>query len=452
MSYKMTSSLNSTYNLKAVLQETGINADVLRAWERRYGVPMPQRTPGGHRLYSGHDIEMIKWLIARQGEGLSISRAVEMWKENIMAGNDPLVDAKNLRVGLAASPGTRLVDRIPADSSVDQIRSQWLGACLDFNEFEAEGLLNQAFALYPVETVCMQVLQQGLVDIGSLWYENLASIQQEHFASALAMRRLDALIGATPAPTRGKTVVVCCPANEWHAFTPLLFSLFIRRRGINVIYLGTNVPGTHLAETVKSVNADMVVMASQQLISAASLKESAAMISAQGTVVAFGGRIFTLHPNLVDCIAGNYLGGHLDTAIGMIENLLGSPTSNHQPVLPSPLYEQSLKAFITNRSCVEAGMSGEMFVKGINTNYFSTAHKFMGDNIIAALQLGDMSYLDSEIDWLNVLVEGYHLPRSAVFSYLEIYMQAVQIHLGNHAGLLVKWFESQLAGNPETDQ
>ena len=33
-----------TYNLKAVLKETGITADTLRAWERRYGLPMPERT------------------------------------------------------------------------------------------------------------------------------------------------------------------------------------------------------------------------------------------------------------------------------------------------------------------------------------------------------------------------------------------------------------------------
>ncbi len=70
-----------TYNLKAVLKETGIAADTLRAWERRYGLPMPERTPGGHRLYSQHDIYLVKWLIARQAEGLSISRAVQQWKD-----------------------------------------------------------------------------------------------------------------------------------------------------------------------------------------------------------------------------------------------------------------------------------------------------------------------------------------------------------------------------------
>jgi DNA-binding transcriptional MerR regulator len=54
-----------TFNLKAVLKETGLKPDTLRAWERRYGLPQPERSPGGHRLYSQRDIDIIKWLMTR---------------------------------------------------------------------------------------------------------------------------------------------------------------------------------------------------------------------------------------------------------------------------------------------------------------------------------------------------------------------------------------------------
>ena len=69
------------FNLKAVVQQTGLKPDTLRAWERRYGLPTPERSSGGHRLYSRRDIDTIKWLIARQQEGLSIKRAVEQWRQ-----------------------------------------------------------------------------------------------------------------------------------------------------------------------------------------------------------------------------------------------------------------------------------------------------------------------------------------------------------------------------------
>src|SRR5919112_4416454 len=86
--------INTTpsFNLKVVLKETGIAADTLRAWERRYGLPMPQRSAGGHRLYSQRDIETIKWLMKRQEDGLSISRAVDLWNEQVASGTDPLAD------------------------------------------------------------------------------------------------------------------------------------------------------------------------------------------------------------------------------------------------------------------------------------------------------------------------------------------------------------------------
>ena len=78
------------YNLNLVLQETGIKADTLRAWERRYNLPQPERTEGGHRLFSEYDIETIKWLIARQEDGMRISRAVDLWNNILRGGEDPL--------------------------------------------------------------------------------------------------------------------------------------------------------------------------------------------------------------------------------------------------------------------------------------------------------------------------------------------------------------------------
>ncbi|MFU8773811.1 MAG: MerR family transcriptional regulator, partial [Anaerolineales bacterium] len=66
------------YNLKVVVSETGVKPETLRAWERRYGFPKPKRSSGGHRLYTLRDVRTINWLIERQKEGLSISRAVEL--------------------------------------------------------------------------------------------------------------------------------------------------------------------------------------------------------------------------------------------------------------------------------------------------------------------------------------------------------------------------------------
>src|SRR5215468_1864453 len=64
------------FNTKAVARDTSVPPDTFRAWERRYGVPRPQRTPGGHRLYSARDMAIIRWLRDRTDEGVNISHAV----------------------------------------------------------------------------------------------------------------------------------------------------------------------------------------------------------------------------------------------------------------------------------------------------------------------------------------------------------------------------------------
>src|SRR5687768_7026956 len=172
-------STTPAYNLKVVLKETGLAADTLRAWERRYGLPMPQRSAGGHRLYSQRDIETIKWLIKRQEDGLSISRAVDLWNEQIASGNDPLADLG--QTSSSAMP----VPYKTAETTLDSLRTHWVEACLQFSESIAEQALNHAFSLFPVEAVCIEVLQKGMSEIGERWYENRASVQQEHFASSL---------------------------------------------------------------------------------------------------------------------------------------------------------------------------------------------------------------------------------------------------------------------------
>ena len=128
-----------TYNLKAVVRETGLKPDTLRAWERRYGVPAPQRTDSGHRLYSQHDIDTLKWLLVRQNEGMSISRAVELWHRLEVDGLDPLTTT--------AAPGTQRApeprrEAAPAPAAVlgegdtvAGLRQSWINACLNFDEY-----------------------------------------------------------------------------------------------------------------------------------------------------------------------------------------------------------------------------------------------------------------------------------------------------------------------------
>ncbi len=436
-------STNPIFNLKAVLKETGLSADTLRAWERRYGLPNPQRTPGGHRLYSERDIALIKWLIARQNEGLSISRAVEMWREQAINGKDPLETMPGPRPTSFNLANQAIY--LPPETGLDALRAQWLAACLNFNETTAEQTLNQAFSLYPVETVCTELLARGLTEIGMLWYENRASVQQEHFASGLAMRRLDALIAASPAPGRPHTILVGCPPNEWHNFSGLLLTILLRRRGLNVIYLGSNVPAERFEETLTAVQPSLVVLTSQQLRTAASLQQTASLLSAHGATVVYGGRIFIMQPGLTAHIPGHYLGDTLEAGIEKIEMLLVSrPETPRIAPLPNE-YLQTLRSFVIKRPLIENSVNERLRPFSTNPEHISNANQFLGDNIIAALHLGNLHYIDSELEWLETLIKVNRMPAQVVVDYLKTFAEAVEQHIPEEGRIISGWLNTATA-------
>ncbi len=436
----MTISQTPTYNIKVVLNKTGIAADTLRAWERRYGLPVPQRTQGGHRLYSEYDIETIKWLMDRQNEGLSISRAVDMWNEQTASGSDPLAGAAstNLISPLAVPPAS-------PDSTLSTLRADWVSACSEFDEVNAEQILNQAFSLFPVEAVCTDLIQKGMSDIGNLWYENKLSVQQEHFASSLAMRRLDALLSAAPAPTRKETILVGCPADEWHTFTPLLLSLILRRRGYKVIYLGANVPADQFTETAKDTKADLVLLVAQQLTSAATLQISAHALTNKDIPVAFGGRIFNLRPSLMEYMPGYFLGKEVGTAIGEVEKILKSKSIPKATKIASQRHIAAHQAYTSKRTRIEATLKELLQPLAISPDDINIGIRFLGDHIAAALQLGDMSHASAEIDWLGMLLISHATHPEQLVNFMKNYAQAVDKNINGSGVLIKEWLASESA-------
>ncbi|MEN9564245.1 MAG: hypothetical protein RIR73_2489 [Chloroflexota bacterium] len=434
-------SKSPAFNLKAVLRETGLAADTLRAWERRYGLPTPQRTAGGHRLYSQYDIETIKWLIARQAEGLSISRAVDRWNELNGSGTDPLAETFSTNMIVPQSSS------FAGDSTLDSLRVEWIAACLNFNETQAEQALNKAFSISPVESVCIEVLQKGMSEIGSLWYENRASVQQEHFASGLAMRRLDALLSASPAPTRPYTVLVGCPPDEWHTFTPLLLSLLLRRRGMNVIYLGANVPSDRFAETALKVKASLVILVAQTLNSAAHLQHAALALTTQHVNTAFGGRIFNLRENMVNQIPGHYLGRSLELSVQEVEDILKGKKSTREIKTASQKHLVALHAFVAKRSQIESSIKERIQPLLVSPENLSTGIHFLGDNIAAALQLGDLDHLSEEMEWLKSLLHMYEGQLQELHHFMKAYSDAVDEHINGQGEPIKTWLHTYATEN-----
>ena len=431
----MSISKSPTFNLKVVLNETGIAADTLRAWERRYGLPLPQRSAGGHRLYSQFDIETIKWLVARQVEGLSISRAVDLWNEKTASGADPLAGAASAALTVAPIGAPT--------SSLEAMRADWLSACLRYDTSRAEQILNQAFAAHSVEVACVEIVLRGMFEIGRLWHQGKATVQQEHFTSEVATRKLEAFISATPPPTRNETILLACPPNEGHVFPLLLLTLFLRRRGWNAIHIGANVPIDQIEETLTATKSKLVVLAAQTLVNAVHLREMARALNKKGIASGFGGRVFNSISGLQTRIPAHFLGSTIEYSIPVIEELIVNP----RPVPAEERVKKSLlqtsSAFQNARHRIEIALTNAIGTRVRPAEFLDIANHFLGDNLIAALELGNISHLSTEITWICNLLTSHQIPVSMLPAYLAAYTQSVDKILGEDGREISAWLKLQ---------
>ena len=429
------------YNLKVVLQLTGIKPDTLRAWERRYGLPLPQRTAGGHRLYSKHDIEMIKWLMLRQDEGMRINRAIELWRDIESGGIDPL-DETNPIGSVEPSGEQPVISGI----SLQEIRDNWIEACMAYDEAKAERILSQSFALYPVELVCLEILQRGIVEIGKRWYQGEITVQQEHFASGLVIRRLESLIAASPLPTRSEKILVGCPAHEEHVMAALMTTLFLRRHGWDVIYLGANVPLADLEKAVRSTQARLVILIASRLFTAANILEAARALESEGIHLAFAGSIFSRQENLSKNIPGHYLGDRLDRVVQEVEAVLKNPGIPETSAAPNHEYAAAKTRLDERQSMIKQEILDQLSNDGINEHTLRMANDALVNDILAALALNDMDSIKHEIEWVGTLLAHKKMSDKLLADYLMIVVHAIERHAGGEAKLVSDWLRKMVSG------
>jgi DNA-binding transcriptional MerR regulator len=413
-----------TYNLKAVVKETGIKPDTLRAWERRYGLPQPGRTEGGHRIFTQRDIETLKWLSARQDEGLSISRAVDLWNKLESDGQDPLL-AMSYETSTAGEPLVVL-----SGKAVDEARELWIKACMEFDEDRAEQILNQAFAQYSPETVVLEVLVKGLSFIGDGWYRGEITVQQEHFASSLAIRRLDALIAAAPKPSKAGTVLIACPPEDEHTFSPLVITYLLRRNSRRALFLGADVPFNRFNDALDQTKPVLVIMTAQDLHTAAQLIPFADLLAERDIPFAFGGLVFNLRPNLSKRIRGYLLGNNLGDTPEAVERLLSSGPKAPKVEPISEDYSQAIRALKASENEIIAALAREFGGSNMDNYHMALANLHLTRDVLASLKFGEMDYLSTDIIWAQGLIENYKIPPEALVGYLETYADVVQGELG----------------------
>jgi DNA-binding transcriptional MerR regulator len=221
-------------------RRTGVSPELLRAWEQRYGLLQPTRTPGGFRLYSAADEARVERMQRLVSGGLAAAQAARL----VLSGDEPAPPT--------ASPSATTLEEAAAN----------LTASLDrLDEQAANTALDRLFAAYTVETVLQEVVLPYLHRLGERWATGEVSVAQEHFASNLLRGRLLGLAQGW-GQGQGPAAVLACLPGEHHELGLLAFGVALRRRGWRITYLGTDSPIGAVADISRSVRPAVVVLLS----------------------------------------------------------------------------------------------------------------------------------------------------------------------------------------------
>ncbi len=239
------------YTIKRAAELTGVPETSLRAWERRYGVPVPQRSESGYRLYDREALAIIATMRRLVDDGWSPAAAAEAVRSGTItvtpdAGSDDDIPSAK---GKPAQPGA------------DNYTARFLSAAARLDIAGIDESLDAGFGLGSFEHVVDSWLFPTLTALGEGWARGKIDVAGEHAASHAVHRRLSAAFDAAGARPRGPAVVVGLPSGSQHELGALAFATAIRRIGLNVLYLGANVPASSWETAVTSHAARAAVLA-----------------------------------------------------------------------------------------------------------------------------------------------------------------------------------------------
>jgi MerR family transcriptional regulator, light-induced transcriptional regulator len=269
------------FTIGALSRATGVPADTLRTWERRYGFPKPDRTDTGHRRYSRATFERLQLV----REALQLGHRAAAILQADPAVLRELVEQTRAAQTSAAEPlaNARLIDR-------------WIELVRRFDGRGFERELRASLAALGVPSFLHSRAAPFIQTLGDRWADGLIGVRHEHFASErlseFFLRQWRPLSDACTGPA----VVCATPAGERHALGLQMAAFTLALNNLRVVYLGADLPAHEIAEAVAQHSASAVVLSAAQGIDEARLaSECASLRHALGPVfpIVAGGRGFT---------------------------------------------------------------------------------------------------------------------------------------------------------------
>jgi MerR family transcriptional regulator, light-induced transcriptional regulator len=233
----------NTHRIHRVAKLTGLSKDVIRVWERRYGLVKPSRSSNRYREYSDEEVALLRFVKAQMEQGATIgSLAAD--------GHDSLVARMRVATPVSAEeqkPHERLLDDL-------------IGSLDPLDKAGFERRLNGAVAVIPFEEAVQRILLPLQRRIGELWHQDQLSVAVEHYVTKIIQQKLFSVMNQLPVNEFGPRVLIACPEGETHEIGAQAVAYIAATKGCHVYYLGPNLPSSDLLTFCETIKPDLVLL------------------------------------------------------------------------------------------------------------------------------------------------------------------------------------------------
>ena len=245
--------IRTMYTIKQAAARSGVPVQLLRAWERRYGVVSPARTASRYRLYDDAAIARLRAMRQLIEDG---------WAPSTAAAH--IVELDEAAIDAIAGPMSEEVGALPrtarAAATDESLTDAFVSSAAALDEPGVEQALDEMFARGSFEQVTTELVMPALVALGDGWAKGKVDVAAEHAAAGAVQRRLGMAFMAAGLPPADGVVLVGLPPGAQHDLGALTFATAARRAGVAVRYLGPNLPVNDWLETIARTKARGVVV------------------------------------------------------------------------------------------------------------------------------------------------------------------------------------------------
>ncbi len=232
----------SRYTIRVVAQKTGVNADTLRTWERRYNAVVPARSASGARHYNDATVNRVNLLRQATTQGHAISVVAGMTDtelQRLLRGHE------RTGQGLESTQGAVAALFRAVDAG---------------NLAEFERLVGTSALAFGVRPLLEDIVEPFLREVGKRWEEGRMSIAEEHAVSASLRNILLALVRTYARPATKPSMVITTLSGERHEFGIIMLQLLASSNGIPTLYLGPDMPPRDVSAAVYTSGARVVAL------------------------------------------------------------------------------------------------------------------------------------------------------------------------------------------------